>query len=62
MSPNQKLTTTDAAAILGVDRATVTRWVRSGRLEPEFTLSNGQMVFDLQYILDQVGPAERQTD
>jgi excisionase family DNA binding protein len=47
-----KITTTEAASILGINKATVTRWVHSGRIKPEFTLRNGQMIFEHQYILD----------
>jgi excisionase family DNA binding protein len=47
-----KITTTEAAFILGINKATVTRWVHSGKLKPEFTLGNGQMIFEHQYILD----------
>jgi excisionase family DNA binding protein len=47
-----KITTTEAAFILGINKATVTRWVHSGKLKPEFTLGNGQMIFDHEYILD----------
>jgi excisionase family DNA binding protein len=47
-----KITTTEAAFILGINKATVTRWVHSGKLKPEFTLGNGQMIFDHQYVLD----------
>lgn len=32
-SPEQLMTADEAAALLGVDRSTVTRWAQSGRLE-----------------------------
>lgn len=53
MTSEGKITTTEAAFILGINRATVTRWVHNGQLKPEYTMSNGQMIFDHQYILDQ---------
>ena len=52
MTSDGKITTTEAAFILGINKATVTRWVHSGKLKPEFTLGNGQMIFDHQYVLD----------
>lgn len=52
MTSEGKITTTEAAFILGINKATVTRWVHSGKLKPEFTLGNGQMIFDHQYVLD----------
>ena len=52
MTSEGKITTTEAAFILGINKATVTRWVHSGKLKPEFTLGNGQMIFEHQYILD----------
>ncbi len=52
MTSEGKITTTEAAFILGINKATVTRWVHSGKLKPEFTLGNGQMIFDHNYILD----------
>ncbi len=52
MTSEGKITTTEAAFILGINKATVTRWVHSGKLKPEFTLGNGQMIFDHEYILD----------
>ena len=52
MTSESKITTTEAAFILGINKATVTRWVHSGKLQPEFTLGNGQMIFDHQYVLD----------
>ena len=53
MTSEGKITTTEAAFILGINRATVTRWVHNGQLKPEYTMANGQMIFDHQYILDQ---------
>ena len=53
MTREGKITTTEAAFILGINRATVTRWVHNGQLKPEYTMANGQMIFDHQYILDQ---------
>jgi excisionase family DNA binding protein len=52
MTSEGKITTTEVAFILGINRATVTRWVHNGQLKPEFTLGNGQMIFDHEYILD----------
>lgn len=52
MHSENLITTTEAAFILGINKATVTRWVHSGRIKPEFTLQNGQMIFGHQYILD----------
>jgi predicted site-specific integrase-resolvase len=52
MTSEGKITTTEVAFILGINRATVTRWVHNGQLKPDCTLANGQMVFDHQYILD----------
>ena len=52
MTSEGKITTTEAAFILGINKATVTRWVHNGQLKPEFTLSNGQMIFDHNYVLD----------
>lgn len=37
-STNPLRTSAEAADALGVDRATVTRWVQSGRLEPAMKL------------------------
>jgi predicted site-specific integrase-resolvase len=53
MTSEGKITTTEVAFILGINRATVTRWVHNGQLKPDCTLANGQMVFDHQYILDE---------
>ena len=52
MHSESLITTAEAAVILGISKATVTRWVHSGRIQPKFTLSNGQMIFDHQYVLD----------
>ena len=52
MTSEGKITTTEAAFILGINRATVTRWVHNGQLKPEYTLANGQIIFDHEYILD----------
>ena len=52
MTSEGKITTTEAAFILGINRATVTRWVHNGQLKPENTLANGQIIFDHEYILD----------
>jgi excisionase family DNA binding protein len=52
MHSESLITTAEAAVILGISKATVTRWVHSGRIKPEFTLSNGQIVFKYQYVLD----------
>ena len=53
MTSEGKITTTEAAFILGINLATVTRWVHNGQLKPDYTMANGQMIFDHQYILDQ---------
>ena len=52
MTSEGKITTTEVAFILGINRATVTRWFHNVQLKPEFTLANGQMIFDHEYILD----------
>ena len=53
MTSEGMITTTEAAFILGINRATVTRWVHDGKLQPAHTMANGQMIFDHQYILDE---------
>src|SRR4051794_41475523 len=49
-APPQKLTGSMAASkILGIDRATLTRWVKSGRITPRARIGsafNATMVFD----------------
>lgn len=52
MQSEDLITTTQAAFILGINKATVTRWVRSERIKPEFTLTNGQMIFNRHHILE----------
>lgn len=48
MEPQQLIMAHDVAAMLGIDRTTVSRWRRSGRLKPALKLSGkyGAYLFD----------------
>lgn len=44
----EMLSTAQACALLGVDRSTLTRWVKAGRIQPAVKLptSNGAYLFN----------------
>lgn len=48
MSDVEPINTAEAAKRLNVNRSTVTRWVKAGRIEPTFTLPGyrGDHLFD----------------
>lgn len=47
MAHGELIGTAEAADILGVDRSTITRWIRSGRLAPRLQLAGrtGALLF-----------------
>lgn len=52
MMDERMISTTEAAHILGVDRATVTRWVHAGKVRPAFRLNSGALIFDRAHITE----------
>jgi predicted site-specific integrase-resolvase len=66
MQPTDLLGTTEAARIIDVDKATLTRWVAAGRVEAAVKLpkKNGAYLFtrsEVQRMADEVA-AERQPE
>jgi excisionase family DNA binding protein len=53
------LTSHDVARRLGVNRRTVARWVREGRLTPAYTTPGGQHRFNWDDVRRQLGLRQR---
>lgn len=48
------VTTGEVARAIGVDPATVSRWVKRGLIEPETFTAGGQARFDLENVREQL--------
>jgi excisionase family DNA binding protein len=53
------LTSSDVAQRLGVSNRTVARWVREGRLKPEYVTPGGQNRFRWEDVRSQLGLPNR---
>lgn len=50
IEPGRILSTTEVADVLGVNKATITRWVKSGAIKPCYVTNSGTLLFDSLYI------------
>jgi predicted site-specific integrase-resolvase len=48
------VTTAEAARALGVDRGTLARWWRAGKVEPDTVTVGGQGRWDLEHLREQL--------
>jgi helix-turn-helix protein len=48
MAAAELVSTADAARMLGIDRATLSRWARQGLVHPTYTTPGGQYRWDLE--------------
>lgn len=58
-APSRLVSTGEAAAALGIDRSTLSRWANAGLVTPAWRTAGGHMRWDLEQLQDQAESAWR---